>query len=71
MRKTADAPRRLYTNKGKTFVRFNARLFAAPSKSLIAPSAEVTCLPVESDGGRARVLVVAGNVKEVWKTFKV
>jgi hypothetical protein len=71
MRKTADAPRRLYISSDETvFVRFNARLYAAPTTSDIDPSEMVTCKALPSNGGRARIEVrTEDGVVEVWRSI--
>ena len=76
-RKSASQPRRLYVRKGNTIVLFGSRFYAAPKKgSAIVATGLVTCVPLPSDGGRARIQVVQTGADgvamspEVWRSHK-
>ena len=73
MNKPSNSPRRLYARSGQAFVNFDGRFYGAPSDSAIDTRFEVTCVKLESDGGRARVQVTqrrphTKTVTEVWRT---
>lgn len=70
MRKTANAPRRLYIDASSEtmYVRFNARLYAAPASSTAQLTDQVVCVP--KGQSRITVLTPAGR-QETWKSFKV
>lgn len=73
-RKSADAPRRIYTRKGTAFVNFNGKFFGIPTeKSSLDITKDVRCVPAPNDGGRARVFVTQGRGKrkEAWTSCKI
>lgn len=76
-RKTSDSPRRIYRRSETLIVLFEGRRYAMKEGvTSLDPNGLVTCVPVASDGGRARIeltqkLKGKPAVKEVWRTLKV
>lgn len=76
MMKTNSAPRRIYSRNDVTHVCFEGRTFGPCNESEIVFDLPVTCEKLESDGGRARVVVTQKRpgmktVVETWRSISV
>lgn len=76
MNKPSAAPRRLYSRNGKAFVNFAGKFYGAPSDSALDLDFPVTCVKLDSDGGRARIEVSqrkphSKTLTETWRSVEV
>lgn len=74
--KSASSPRRIYTRNDVTHVCFEGRTYGAPATTEITVDFPVTCVKLESDGGKARIEVTqkrphAKTLVETWRTIRV
>lgn len=70
MNKALTTPRKIYSRKDRVIVCYEGRLYAsAPGKSKLDADKLAKCEKMKSDGGKARISVVQGDITETLRAL--